>query len=309
VIPILLGTLFFWQLFDDISGGFMFRIESEFQSILDKNMISEELRQEFEDGGNVISPQAVFSVEQAGRSWVVTDEENEYLIRKEEGKLNVYNSKGGFLRTPGGEWKLPNCVGLMVVGLAPVLAVIFSLIRGRADIELPDSEEEDLSTKGRRGGVVAFLLALIPAGVLLVILLSSTIPEAAEGAVWNPVLWSLLTIGIIAMLLSNYVLDKYNTSSGQASWFARWAGILATMDISAFIAVMLIGLKGVSETAVPIRDKLSGVSYIILTAVFLIIIGGLGWCFYRALSPANGNTGIQHPDEVGDEERQTKNSV
>jgi len=79
------------------------------------------------------------------------------------------------------------------------------------------------------------------------------------------------------------------------------------MDVSAFIAVILIGLAGrvkISETAVPIRDKLSGVSYIILAAVFLIIIGGLGWCFYRALSPANEDTGIQHPDEVGGEERQ-----
>jgi NSS family neurotransmitter:Na+ symporter len=239
VIPILLGTLFFWQLFDDVSGE-------------------------------------------------------------------------GFLRTPEGKWILPNCVGLVVVGLAPFFAIIFSLVKGRRDVELPDSEEVDLSTKGRYGGVALLLLALIPAVGLLVILLSSFIPEVAEGAVGNPVFWSLLTVGIIAMLLSNYVLDKHNTSSSQASWFARWAGILATMDVSAYIAVMLIGLKGgvtISETAVPIRDKLSGISYAILVVVFLIIIGGLGWCFYRALTAASKDTGIQHPDEVGGEEQQAKNSV
>jgi hypothetical protein len=128
----------------------------------------------------------------------------------------------------------------------------------------------------------------------------------------NPVFWSLLAVGIITIGLSNYVLDKHNTSSSQASWFARWAGILATMDVSAYIAVMLVGLKGgvtISETAAPIRDELSGVSYIILAAVFLIIIGGLGWCFYRALTAASKDTGIQHPDEVGGEEQQAKNSV
>jgi len=239
VIPILLGTLFFWQLFDDVSGE-------------------------------------------------------------------------GFLRTTEGKWILPNCVGLVVVGLAPFFAIIFSLVKGRRDVELPDSEEEDLSTKGRYGGVVAFLLALIPAAGLLVVLLISSISEAAESAVENPVFWSLLAVGIITMGLSNYVLDKHNTSSSQASWFARWAGILATMDVSAYIAVMLIGLKGgvtISETAAPIRDELSGVSYIILAAVFLIIIGGLGWCFYRALTAASKDTGIQHPDEVGGEEQQAKNSV
>ena len=307
VVPILLGTLFFWQLFGDVGGGFLFRLESEFQSVPDKSVISEELRQEFEDNGSVISHQAIFLVGQAGRSWLVTDEENKYLIRREEGRLNVYNSEGGFLRTPGGKWKLPNCVGLGIVALVPVLAVIFSLVKGRRDVEEPDREEANLSTKGRYGGAVSLLLALIPAAGLLVILLRSSIPGVVESAAGNPVFWLLLAVGIISMGLSNYVLDKYNTASSQASWFTRWAGILATMDVSAFIAVILIGLAGrvkISETAVPIRDKLSGVSYIILAAVFLIIIGGLGWCFYRALSPANEDTGIQHPDEAGGEERQ-----
>ena len=124
VIPILLGTLFFWQLFDDISSGYLFRIESEYQSVLDKGMISEELRKEFEYKGSAISQQATFSIEQAGVSWQVTDEENEYLIRREEGRLNVYDSEGGFLKTPAGEWKLPNCVGLMIVVLVPVLSLI-----------------------------------------------------------------------------------------------------------------------------------------------------------------------------------------
>ncbi len=239
VIPILLGTLFFWQLFDDVSGE-------------------------------------------------------------------------GFLRTPEGKWILPNCIGLGIVALVPVLAVIVSLVKGRRDVEEPDREEANLSTKGRYGGAVLLLLALIPAAGLLVILLRSSIPEAAESAAENPVFWSLLAVGIITVGLSNYVLDKHNTSSSQASWFARWAGISATMDVSAFIAVILIGLKArvkISETAVPIRDKLSGVSYIILAAAFLIIIGGLGWCFYRALSRANEDTGIQHPDEVGGKEQQAKNSV
>jgi hypothetical protein len=74
--------------------------------------------------------------------------------------------------------------------------------------------------------------------------------------------------------------------------------------VSAFVAVILLGLKGgvkISEETMPIRDKLSGVSYIILAVVFLIIIGGLAWCFYRALLVANAGKGIQHPDEVGDE--------
>ena len=102
------------------------------------------------------------------------------------------------------------------------------------------------------------------------------------------------------MLLSNYLLDKHNTSTSQASWYARWAGILAVTVTSASIAIVLISLSQgakVDEAAAPIRDELSGVSYLILSVVFLIIIGGLGWCFYRALTAAGRDTGIQHPDE------------
>jgi NSS family neurotransmitter:Na+ symporter len=304
VIPVLLGTLFFWQLFDDINSGYLFRIDSGYQIVLDKSMISEELQQEFEDNGGIISQQATFSIEQAGVRWLITDGENNYLIKKEGDRLNVYDSKGGFLRTPAGEWKLPNCVGLLIVALVPVFAVIFSLVKGRGDTESPDNEDSDLSMQGRFSGLLSFLVALIPAIGLLVILLSSSIPEAADNELGNPVFWMLLVVSFFAMGLSNYLLDKHNTSGSQVSWYARWAGILSTMDVSAFLAVILLGLMDgmkISKKTMPIRDKLSGISYIILAAVFLIIVGGLTWCFFRALMVTNSDTGVQHPDEIGDE--------
>ncbi len=195
-----------------------------------------------------------------------------------------------------------------------MLSVIFSVFKGRGDVDSPVHEEATLSTKGRFGGVVSFLVASIPALGLLVILLGSSVPEAAGIKLGNPVFWFLLVVSIVAMGLSNYLLDKHNTSRSQVSWFARWAGILATMDVSAFVAVILLGLMDgakIGAETVPIRDKLSGVSYIILAAVFLIIVGGLAWCFFRALMMVNSDTGIQHPDEVGDERegREETNSV
>ncbi|MBW7991854.1 MAG: sodium-dependent transporter [Planctomycetes bacterium] len=224
VIPVVLGALFFWQLFDDIFGD-------------------------------------------------------------------------GFLRTPEGEWILPNCVGLSIVALVPVVAVVLSLIRGRKDIVEQEHPEQNLPIGGRREGAIAFITASIIA-VLLILWLTVPISETIK----QVILWLLLLGGIFAMLLSNHVLDKHHTSTSQASWLARWAGIIATMDISASIAIILLGLVKAEEaevTTAPIRDTLSGVSYIILAVVFLIIIGGLGWCFYRALA-AGKDSGIQHPDEIGD---------
>ncbi|MGB2865821.1 MAG: sodium-dependent transporter [Sedimentisphaerales bacterium] len=222
VIPVVLGALFFWQLFDDISGG-------------------------------------------------------------------------GFLRTPEGDWILPNCVGLTIVALVPIVAIILSLTKGRTDIEDPERPEQNVVVGGKAEGTIAFFAALIIAG-LLIVWLKVPMSQMAK----NVIIGLSLIGGIAAMLLSNYILDRYNTSTSQASWFARWAGIISAMDTSASIAIILIALAQgakIDEAAVPIRHELSGVSYLILAVVFLIIIGGLGWCFYRALTAAGRDTGIQHPDE------------
>jgi NSS family neurotransmitter:Na+ symporter len=227
VIPVVLGTLFFWQLFDDITGE-------------------------------------------------------------------------GFLRTPEGKWILPNCVGLSILACVPILAIIFSLIKGRPDVAEQQRPEGNLVVKGGFPGTMAFAAAVIIAG-LLVALFTVTMPQSQKDAI----IWLSLLAGVAAMLLSNYVLDRYHTSETQASWMARWAGIIATMDVSAAVATTLIGLAQKTEKAAKaphIRDKLGGTSYVILIVALLIIIVGLGWSFYRALAAAGGNNSAQQPDQPGSEE-------
>jgi hypothetical protein len=76
------------------------------------------------------------------------------------------------------------------------------------------------------------------------------------------------------------------------------------MAIGGIIALNLIystAREAAAKEVPPSQDQLSAVSYLILSVVFLLIIGGLGWCFYRAVSAANVDNGIQHPNEVGDE--------
>jgi len=233
-IPVLLGTLFFWQLFGDIS------------------------------------------------------------------------SEDGFLRTPQGQWILPNCVGLGIIALVPLLALILSVVKSQGDVQTPKHKEPDLKIRARLGGLITLALTFIPATWLLIVLLKGSIPELADSAIDNPILWSLLVGGICLIIISNYLLNKHDTISSQTSWFARWAGITSTMDVSAFIAVILVGLTRTIKTEeikTPIHHELSGVSYVILAAVFLTMVGGLGWCFYRAMTPVGKPDETQSPDEVGDEQQ------
>ena len=81
------------------------------------------------------------------------------------------------------------------------------------------------------------------------------------------------------------------------------------MDVSAFIALILLGLTHTvksGETELHVRHELGGISYVILAVVFLIIVGGLGWCFYRAIAAVGRPDEMQSPDEVGDEQRSAR---
>ena len=45
------------------------------------------------------------------------------------------------------------------------------------------------------------------------------------------------------------------------------------------------------------NETLSGTAYLILFATLLVIIGGLAWCFYRAIKVAGERAEAQLPDD------------
>jgi len=219
--------------------------------------------------------------------------------------------EGGFLCDPDGGWILTNCVGLSVMAVVPVAAVVISLVRGRSDIERKGGREEQLPILGRAGGAIASILAVASAVLVLTLLKWAVLGRSEEN-----LLWASLPPAVIAVIIGNYLLDRHHSSTTRASWLARLAGMVGIMDISGFVALSLIYYarsEAVAEVAEPVvhpsQDQLSTVSYIILSIVFLLIICGLGWCFYRALSAASGDAGIQEPDNLGDREQHASDDV
>ena len=92
--------------------------------------------------------------------------------------------------------------------------------------------------------------------------------------------------------------------------------MVGIMDISGFVALSLIyytrpdaGAEVAEPVVHPSQDQLSTVSYVILSVVFLLIICGLGWCFYRALSAASEDSGIQEPDGLTDMKEQESDDM
>jgi len=76
----------------DIEKRFLWSAESELQADLDKAIISDKLRKEFDKNKAPLSKQAKISVEQPETEWLITDEGRSYPIRKEQDKLNIYEN-------------------------------------------------------------------------------------------------------------------------------------------------------------------------------------------------------------------------
>lgn len=202
---------------------------------------------------------------------------------------------GVFFKTSDGNWVPGNCVGLGILLFLPIVAFAISLIKERSETEQQHRPELELTVKGKSTGRTSLLASTFIVG-LIIISLTISMPNILK----TVIVWFSLAAGVGMMLFCNYILEKNNTSASQVSWSARWAGIIAAMNTSASIAIILIGFTQkakIIETTSSIREQLSGVSYIILAVVLLIIIGGLGWCFYRALTAVSTDAGTQHPDE------------
>ncbi|MBU1260032.1 MAG: sodium-dependent transporter [Planctomycetes bacterium] len=208
VIPIILGTLFVWSLFDDFtSGGFLFK----------------------------------------------------------QGRIN---------------W--PNCLGLLVMAIAPIIAIALSLLK--SPFPQYNAAPKPLEPKGRKSSLAGLIISLISSALIIVLL---TVPLPVAICEMFLVLIILSAIG--GILSANYMLDRFQTPDSKVSIIAPVTGILSICNISVALATVLIYVaKNVSPSAVITHtDELSGVSYIILSVVFLIIVAGLGWCFYKAMTAAS----------------------
>jgi hypothetical protein len=68
---------------------YLFSIGAEFEDELNNGIISDELRDKFETEGFPISETAGVTNEKEDK-WVITDREKKYIVKKEEGVLNMY---------------------------------------------------------------------------------------------------------------------------------------------------------------------------------------------------------------------------
>ena len=211
-------------------------------------------------------------------------------------------SNGEFFTTEAGRINWPNCIGLTVVAVAPVIAILISMVKGPRPNDEYLQVDENLVVRGRKSGMAGIILTLISAGLIIVVLWIN-MPLCLKQMLF-------LVAGLASisgLIIANFILDRYSRDekNTKPTHLAKWAGIIATLDISTFLAISLIYIKcnyQPDNARTDIKETvhiLTGTSYTILSVVFLLIIGGLGWCFYKTLAAGADKTEIQIPDEIG----------
>ncbi len=208
-----------------------------------------------------------------------------------------FTATDGFLRNPEtGLWNVYNCVGIGVMAAVPVISILMSLIKSPArgkDTEAVADLLNPALCGGKAAGALGLVLALISAALVVALISVENIP----GRFGQYLLWQSLGLGLGALVVSTIVVERHSVYPNHPSGFARWAGIIATMDVSAFLAITLIRLTskaGVLEEEKIVAESLGTVPYIILSVVLLLIILGLSWCFYRAMTAGAGEAPVQH---------------
>ncbi|MFA5784437.1 MAG: sodium-dependent transporter [Phycisphaerae bacterium] len=206
---------------------------------------------------------------------------------------SLYNDltrESGFLIGATGKWIITDCVGISILILTFAVSVVLSLVKSssnRAHVHKP----KDLGAGGVMLSLAAFILSIVCVRVLIHLLV-----EAHRGNQNSVLLWVSLGGAAAAVWLSNEILNRYNREHTEASWLARWGGMIGTVGVGGFIAVILIyntSGKTKTITKVPVYE---------IVAVFLVLVVlGISWCFYRALHRPPSPYEPQLPEEIGDE--------
>jgi len=207
------------------------------------------------------------------------------------GALVIWNlfddltQKGGFLRGPAG-WLWPNVVGLAVVAAAPVLALLVSLARGA---RLPEPDEHRTPRRAAKGiGILA--LAFAGAGLAAIgfgFLREAVTAESGSAAFPAALLGAALLTGLAATALSDRRVKATASDRTDPSWPSRWAGLLGIVDTATATGLLLAlatARRAAAATAPQVAEGLTGPAYVVLAAIGVLLVAGLCWCFYRALS-------------------------
>lgn len=223
--------------------------------------------------------------------------------------------KGYLVEAGTGDVILPNLVGLILAALAPALAVALSMVRSRLDstAEPQDKRPHPSAPRAaeRSAGAAIAVAAVVAAFVLLGAAVHLRLeawrldPEtglAAVPGVAVALVLALLLAGaaLVATVLGTRHVLRAERAELRPHWTARLAGGLGAVAVGLACGVAMalwVQAAGITERPVQAQTELQLAAYVILALMLALIVGGLAWCFYRAIRAAGTDAPEQLPED------------
>ncbi len=220
---------------------------------------------------------------------------------------------GGFLVDGKGNVNVPVAVGLSFAVLAPLLSVVLSLLRS------PDADTHAVyhpgqPPLGRAVGIAGTALAALAAADMAVCFALARSAILAGGAKSTPAgAWFVIVLvapiaalALAATVIGTIVVARAERMRYRPSAFARISAGLGVMEIGACAGLampMLILLHRTAAEAAPAPEappqtEMTWVSYAVLAGMLSLLVGGLGWCFYRAIKAAGAAAPAQLAEDT-----------
>ena len=187
-----------------------------------------------------------------------------------------------------------NTAGLCLMAIAPILAIVITSVRLRAEEPSPIcSTHSEQVAQGTISGYTGILIGLVGMGLLgtaFVRMLTLSADIRADTAVDQPAIMKYLVVagvaGVLVLILAGIRVMRLERRSSRASMALRLASGLAVLNVgicAGLILALTMIAQNVPSKAIEYDNELSGISYIMLFAMLGIIVVGLCWCFYRAV--------------------------
>ncbi|MCK4624177.1 MAG: sodium-dependent transporter [Phycisphaerae bacterium] len=232
--------------------------------------------------------------------------------------LDQASGPGGLLYNKAGVFQIPTMIGLIIAAIAPILAVILSMVHSPgADTH---AQHVGQPRTGRGDGIVGCVLAIVAVAAIIwsfktAVELRWRLGEmsseeiAASMTYGMPRAMLLAAVGgivaVIAVILGAGVVRRAEAKSLRPSGLARLsagAGVMSVGCAGGLILAIFVMLHKLFESDKPAAaapkeiDHLTAPSTIVLAAMLSLIVIGLGWCFYRALKAAGKTAPEQKPE-------------
>jgi neurotransmitter:Na+ symporter, NSS family len=203
-------------------------------------------------------------------------------------------AEGGIFRRLDGSIDLANTIGYSVMLLAPVSAIIISLFKDRYS----NDNEETVSTYDLKPINTSTAVFIVSAAVFAGSIYAAFVFPGMRS-------WHLFAVAGIIAAASLAIAARKNLffREGQYTrldWKGACAGVCSILAVSNIFSLALIRAAEMvepSETKTSVDGDLGLSAYLVLSLTVLMIVGGLGWCFYRAASSVP-SADTQHSGEV-----------